>query len=75
MGNHTTGQQPLHPVGIETGRHSMRGVRARYIQNYVSPELLINVMCSFGTYVCELIHMYVVTLSLSDSVVNVEVIE
>ena len=75
MRNQTTGQQPLHPVGIEIGSHSMNGVRTRYIHNYVTPELLINVMCSFGTYVYELIHVYVVTLSLSDSVVNFEVIE
>ena len=53
----------------------MYGVRTRYIHNYVTPELFINVMCSFGTYVYELIHVYFVTLSLSDSVVNFEVIE
>ena len=75
MRNQTIGQQPLHPVGIETDIHSMYGVRTRYIHNYVTPELLINVMYSFGTYVYGLIHVYVVTLSLSDSVVNVEVIE
>ena len=65
----------MHPVRIETDRHSMYGVRTRYIHNYVTPELFINVMCSFGTYVYKLIHAYVVTLSISDSVVNVEVIE
>ena len=77
MRNQTTGQQPLHPVGIEIGSHSMYGVRTRYIHNYVTPELLINVMCSFGTYVYELIHVYVfvVTISFSDSVVNFEVTE
>ena len=53
----------------------MYGVRTRYIHNYVTPELFNNGMCSFGTYVYELIHVYVVTLSLSDSVVNFEVIE
>ena len=53
----------------------MFGVRTRYIHNYVTPELFNNVMCSFGTYVYELIHVYVVTLSFSDSVVNFEVIE
>ena len=52
----------------------MYGVRTRYIHNYVTTELFINVMCSFETYVYELIHVYVVTLSLSDSVVNFEVI-
>ena len=51
------------------------GVQIRYIHNYVTPELFINVMCSFGTYVYELIHVYVVTLSISDSVVNIDVIE
>ena len=75
MRNQTTEQQPLHPVGIETGSHSMYGVQTRYVHNYVTPELFINVMCSFGTYVYELIHVYVVTLSISDSVVNFEVIE
>ena len=50
-------------------------VRTRYIHNYVTPELFNNVMCSFGTYVYELIHVYVVTSSFSDSVVNFEVIE
>ena len=75
MRNQTTRQQPLHPVGIEIGSQSMYGVRTRYIHNYFTPELLINVMCSFGTHVYELIHVYVVTLSLSDSVVNIEVIE
>ena len=55
----------------------MYGVRTRYIHNYVTPELFINVMCSFGTYVYGLIHVYVVTLSISDSdsVVNFEVKE
>ena len=75
MRNQTTGQQPLHPFGIEIGSHSMYGVHTRYIHNYITPELLINVMCSFGTYVYELIHVYVVTLSISDSLVNFGVIE